>query len=64
MGWRFVRSSGRENCEPVGKSGGLTVEDAHGGGVAGNARRGDEKSVHNRPIEKGMRICSDVHLTI
>jgi hypothetical protein len=64
MGWRFVRSNGRENCEPVGKSGGLAVGDAHGGGVAGNARRGDEKSVHNQPIEKGVWICSSLYLTI
>lgn len=25
---------------------------------------GDEKSVHNRPIEKGVQTCSGVHLTI
>ncbi len=40
------------------------MEDTHDGGVAGNARRGDEKSVHNWPIGKGVRICSNVHLTI
>ena len=59
-----MRSSWRKNCEPVGKSGGLAVGDAHGGGVAENARRGDEKSVHNWLIEKGVRICSGVCLTI
>ena len=59
-----MRWNGWKNCEPVGKSGGLAVGDAYGGGVAGNARRGDEKSVHNWPIEKGVRICSNVHLTI
>ncbi|HAU4888619.1 TPA: hypothetical protein F3L22_08630 [Aeromonas hydrophila] len=53
-----------KNCEPVGKSGDLAVGDAHGGGVAGNARRGDEKSVHNRPIEKGMQTCSDFDVNI